>query len=348
MKHLTLQGKNNLSDIYIGASIENDLLKLYTTRFSPSKVHIITDTNVAPLYLSTVSKQFDSPVSSSIITAGEENKTLNTVSNLYEDLFRNGITRKDLIIALGGGVVGDIAGFVASSYLRGIDICQIPTTLLSQVDSSVGGKCGVDLPWGKNLVGAFYQPSLVIIDPIVLTSLSDEIFSDGLAEVIKYGLIKNKTILDMILNDNFHENIEQIIYECVKIKRDVVSEDENDTGLRMILNYGHTIGHAAEKLGGYKDLTHGQAVAVGIVAASKIATKIFNIPDLTNDIIKILEKFGLPTKLNYSVDDVYNALLSDKKKMDDEINFILVPSFGEYKIKKIKTEELYKIMKEVL
>ena len=246
----------------------------------------------------------------------------------------------DLIIALGGGVVGDITGFAAATFLRGVSLCQIPTTLLAQVDSSVGGKTGVDLPEGKNLVGAFYQPRLVLIDPNVLASLPDSTFADGMAEVVKYGYISNREILTMVSQPDYKSNIENIIYECVKIKRDVVAIDEHDTGLRMILNFGHTIGHAAEKLGNYTDLTHGQAVAIGMVAAMRLSALLGN-EDLTAPLIDLLKHIGLPTELNYDREAIFNALLSDKKKFGATVNFILVREAGRAEITPIDAEKLH-------
>ena len=244
------------------------------------------------------------------------------------------------IIALGGGVVGDITGFAAATFLRGVSLCQIPTTLLAQVDSSVGGKTGVDMPEGKNLVGAFYQPRLVLIDPAVLATLPDQTFADGMAEVVKYGYISNREILDMVSAPDYKKNIERIICECVRIKRDVVTIDEHDTGLRMILNFGHTIGHAAEKLGNYVDLTHGQAVAVGMVAAMRLSAMLGN-EDLSERLIGILEHIGLPTELKYGREDIYRSLLSDKKKFGATVNFILVREPGRAEITPIGAEKLH-------
>ena len=278
--------------------------------------------------------------STASFAAGEENKNLNTVQDLYEFLIENHFDRKDMLAALGGGVVGDLTGFTAATYLRGISFIQIPTSLLAQVDSSIGGKTGVDLPEGKNLVGAFYQPRLVLIDPNVLASLPDSTFADGMAEVVKYGYISNREILTMVSQPNYKSNIENIIYECVKIKRDVVVIDEHDTGLRMILNFGHTIGHAAEKLGNYTDLTHGQAVAIGMVAAMRLSALLGN-EDLTAPLIDILKHIGLPTELNYDRESIFHALLSDKKKIGATVNFILVREAGRAEITPIDAEKLH-------
>ena len=331
---LSLTGANGVSEIHIETGLLDRAGAVILETFSPSRVHIVSDSTVAPLYLEKLEKQF------TVIPAGEEHKQLATVEGIYHDLLTAGMTRKDLIIALGGGVVGDITGFAAATFLRGVSLCQIPTTLLAQVDSSVGGKTGVDLPEGKNLVGAFYQPRLVLIDPNVLASLPDSTFADGMAEVVKYGYISNREILTMVSQPDYKSNIENIIYECVKIKRDVVAIDEHDTGLRMILNFGHTIGHAAEKLGNYTDLTHGQAVAIGMVAAMRLSALLGN-EDLTAPLIDLLKHIGLPTELNYDREAIFNALLSDKKKFGATVNFILVREAGRAEITPIDAEKLH-------
>ena len=337
---LTLKGTNDVSEIHIESGLLARAASVIGETFSPSRIHIVSDSTVAPLYLEQLEQQFTLPVTHTVIPAGEEHKRLSTVEGIYHDLLANGMTRKDLIIALGGGVVGDITGFAAATFLRGVSLCQIPTTLLAQVDSSVGGKTGVDMPEGKNLVGAFYQPRLVLIDPAVLATLPDQTFADGMAEVIKYGYISNREILDMVSAPDYKKNIEHIICECVRIKRDVVTIDEHDTGLRMILNFGHTIGHAAEKLGNYVDLTHGQAVAVGMVAAMRLSAMLGN-EDLSERLIDILDHIGLPTELKYGREDIYRSLLSDKKKFGATVNFILVREPGRAEITPIGAEKLH-------
>ena len=337
---LTLKGTNGVSEIHIENGLLSRAAAVIGETFSPSRIHIVSDSTVAPLYLQKLEQQFTLPVTHTVIPAGEEHKRLSTVEGIYHDLLASGMTRKDLIVALGGGVVGDITGFAAATFLRGVSLCQIPTTLLAQVDSSVGGKTGVDMPEGKNLVGAFYQPRLVLIDPSVLTTLPEQTFADGMAEVVKYGYISNRDILDMVSAPDYKQNIESIICECVKIKRDVVTIDEHDTGLRMILNFGHTIGHAAEKLGNYVDLTHGQAVAVGMVAAIRLSAFLGN-EDLTGRLIEILKHIGLPTELKYDREDIYRSLLSDKKKFGATVNFILVREPGRAEITPIDAEKLH-------
>lgn len=341
MQHLNLNGSNGVSDIYIANGLLEQAAEQCRQKFSPSRIHVVTDSNVAPLYLEKLRKQFDIPVSVSIIPAGEEHKRLSTVETLYHDFLKASMTRKDLILALGGGVTGDLTGFAAATFLRGVSLCQVPTTLLAQVDSSVGGKTGVDLTEGKNLVGAFYQPGLVLIDPAVLDTLPSSTFNDGMAEVIKYGCIRNKDILNMVMCSDFRSKIDSIIFECVKIKRDVVELDEHDTGLRMILNFGHTIGHAAEKLGNYTALTHGQAVAIGMVAAMRLSNVLGAPDDLSAPLIQVLQAHKLETELPYDREKIFHALLSDKKKFADTLNFILVRSFGKAEIVPIETSRLH-------
>lgn len=340
MQHLSLKGAYGVSDILIGSGLIQRTAEECIHKFSPSRVHIVTDTHVAPLYLETIRQQFNIPVSVSTIPAGEEHKRLSTVETLYHDFLSAGLTRKDLVIAVGGGVTGDITGFAAATFLRGVSLCQIPTTLLAQVDSSVGGKTGVDLAEGKNLVGAFYQPGLVLIDPQALSTLPAGIFQDGMAEVIKYGCIQNPEILHLVSRPDFKADIDRIIYECVKIKRDIVEVDEHDTGLRMILNFGHTIGHAAEKLGNYTALTHGQAVAIGMVAAMRLSNALGAPEDLVPLLSSLLQQHGLPTELPYGKQDIFNALLSDKKKFADTMNFILVRELGKADIVPLPISQL--------
>ena len=340
MQTLSLTGANGLSEIFIEPGLLGYAGEEILKTFSPSRVHIVTDSNVAPLYLEQLAQQFELPVSSTVIPAGEEHKQLSTVEGIYHDLLAVGFTRKDLIIALGGGVVGDITGFAAATLLRGVSLCQIPTTLLAQVDSSVGGKTGVDLAEGKNLVGAFYQPRLVLIDPEVLNTLPDTTFADGMAEVVKYGYIANPDILDMVSQPDYKAHISDVIYECVKIKRDVVAIDEHDTGLRMILNFGHTVGHAVEKLGNYTELTHGQAVAIGMVAALRLGA-LRGDADLSAPLVALLHKIGLPTELTHDREAIFGALLSDKKKFGSTVNFILVREPGRAEITPIEAEALH-------
>ena len=274
MKELKVNIPQKEYYIYIGRDTLIKAKEIISKHLKGNKVAIITDTNVEKLYaekLVDILRGFDTKVIT--VEAGEKSKSLETLQYVYGELLDFGITRADIIIALGGGVVGDLTGFASATLLRGIGFIQIPTTLLAQVDSSVGGKTAVNLPQGKNLVGSFCQPKAVIIDTETLKTLPDNVLSDGMAEVIKYGAICDNDLfykLEKITSkEELFENIEDIVYTCCNIKREIVEEDEFDTGKRMMLNFGHTFGHAIEKINNFSGVTHGMAVAAGMVMASK-------------------------------------------------------------------------------
>lgn len=308
------------------------------------KVTLITDTNVAPYYQWRVLNSLEKcgfEYKTHIFKAGEESKNLGTISEMYKTLADFKMTRKDIIIALGGGVTGDMAGFAAATYLRGIDFIQIPTSLLAQVDSSVGGKTGVDLPQGKNLVGAFHQPKAVLIDPDTLNTLPDEYICDGMAEVIKYGCIKDGEFFKNLSEQNAMEHIEDVIEKCVSIKRDVVSRDEREAGERMLLNFGHTLGHAIEKIYDFKGISHGMAVAVGMILISKAGENAGLTEEGTTDkIADLCLKYGLPTHDDATFADMAEAAKGDKKTAGGEINLVLLDKIGSSFVKKIKIDEL--------
>ncbi|HOO61123.1 MAG TPA: 3-dehydroquinate synthase [Bacillota bacterium] len=292
---------------------------------------VVTDEIVAPLYLAkAVSSLKDKgfKVSTFTVPAGESSKCREMLFMIYDELFAAGITRSDLIIALGGGVVGDLTGYAAASYLRGCPLIQVPTTLLAQVDSAIGGKTGIDMPYGKNLVGAFYQPKAVIIDPSLLKSLPRTRMAEGMAEVIKYGCIRDAMLFESIEKGMF--DLEWILERCVRIKTTVVQNDEYDNGERMLLNFGHTMGHAIEKVSGYSTMTHGEAVAIGMVTAARIGVK----KNMTSEkdverIISVLEKWHLPTSTDLPLEELYNSMLSDKKKLSGKVYYVLLKSIGE-------------------
>ena len=299
------------------------------------KLAVVTDSNVQPLYLERVTnslKQAGFQVLSLTVPAGEGAKCAEQLVMLWEKLMEFGMTRTDVVAALGGGVVGDLAGFAAATLLRGVDYVQIPTTLLAQVDSSVGGKVAIDLHAGKNLAGAFWQPSLVLIDPDCLSTLSDRTFSDGMAEVIKYGCIRDRAFFDLLDRCGGRagviECIEEVIYTCCDIKRRVVLADERDTGERMVLNFGHTIGHAFELAGNYETWTHGQGVAAGMNWAAQIGVGLGVTPDIVYPIQNILKKYGLPIDIPCPWDTLTKAVLRDKKNLGGKINLIVLESLG--------------------
>ncbi len=314
---------------------------------SAKKVCVITDSNVAPLYLDRVVSGLEKEgyeVFSFIFKAGESSKTTAVIVEMVEFLAEKGLTRKDLVVALGGGVCGDMAGFAAAVSVRGIDFVQIPTTLLSQVDSSVGGKTGVDLPQGKNLCGAFHQPVLVLIDPLALHTLSDHYFSDGMGEVIKAGCIKSAQLFEKIENKDVKENIEEIIFECVDIKRSVVERDEKEQGERALLNFGHTIGHGIEKLHNFSGVSHGEAVGIGMLMISEIGEKAGLTEKGTADRIKaVLEKYNMKTSDNHSAESIIEAMQSDKKRTLNGINFVMLKSIGNSFIYPVENEKINKL-----
>lgn len=314
-----------------------------------TRVMVISDSNVFPLYGETVMnslRRAGYEVHSCVFPAGEQSKLLSTVETFYRALAENGFTRSDFIVALGGGVTGDMAGFAAATFLRGIDFVQIPTTLLAQVDSSVGGKTGVDLPFGKNLVGAFHQPRLVLIDPDTLSTLPPHFFADGMGEVIKYGCIRRPALFNRLLHEDVQEHLEEVIYECVDCKRQVVEADALDKGERMILNFGHTLGHALEKLHGFSGLSHGEAVSIGMVLISKAGEQAgLTAPGTSEKIAALLEKYHLPTKTNWSMEQIVGATALDKKSAGKNLRLILLHEIGNAYIYTLPREILQEFLK---
>lgn len=335
-------------EIYIQRGIIDECGKYVRKVSKASKVMIISDTNVFPLYGERVKKSLaenDFEVYSFVFEAGEQSKRLDTVAKMYNELANNGFVRSDIIVALGGGVTGDMSGFTASTYLRGIDFVQIPTSLLSQVDSSVGGKTGVDIAQGKNLVGAFWQPSAVLIDPNTLDTLTDHFFADGMGEVIKYGCIKNSELFKTLEENNAREIIEDIIYECVKIKRDVVENDELDKGERALLNFGHTLGHAIEKEHNFETISHGQAVAVGMVMITKASENAGLTPKGTADrIARLCEKYNLPFSDNTPIENIVKSSFSDKKSTGKAISLIIIDDIGTSRIYPVAKDDMLKFI----
>lgn len=337
-------------EIYIQRGIIHDCGKYVRKVSKASKVMIISDTNVFPLYGERVKKSLaenDFEVYSFVFEAGEQSKRLDTVAKMYNELANNGFVRSDIIVALGGGVTGDMSGFTASTYLRGIDFVQIPTSLLSQVDSSVGGKTGVDIAQGKNLVGAFWQPNAVLIDPDTLSTLTDHFFADGMGEVIKYGCIKNSELFKTLEGNNAKDIIEDIIYECVKIKRDVVENDELDKGERALLNFGHTLGHAIEKEHNFETISHGQAVAVGMVMITKASENAGLTPKGTADrIARLCEKYNLPFADSTPIENIVKSSFSDKKSTGKAISLVIIDDIGTSRIYPVAKDDMLKFISD--
>ncbi|MBQ8506753.1 MAG: 3-dehydroquinate synthase [Clostridia bacterium] len=292
---------------------------------------IITDSTVAPLCLGraySAMKEAGFSVSTFAFPAGEASKNGQTYLTILNFLAEKKLTRADVVVALGGGVVGDLTGFVAATFLRGIACVQVPTTLLSCVDSSVGGKTAIDLPAGKNLAGAFYQPSLVLCDPDLLQTLPDAVFSDGCAEVIKYGMLGSRELLDKLLEKNARDQLEYVIAKCVEMKRDIVEGDEFDTGKRQLLNLGHTFAHSIEKLSNY-EIPHGSAVAMGMMLITRAAIHKGSCPAECLEVLeRLLADYHLPTETPYSAEALAEIALSDKKRAGGTLNLVVPTALG--------------------
>ena len=337
MKTLTVSLPGRSYDILIERGLL-DRAGEYCRKALPraKKLFVVTDSTVGPLYLKRLIPPLEAAgLETAIceIPAGEASKCAGELARLWECMMDFGLTRTDAVVALGGGVVGDLAGFAAATILRGVDFVQIPTTLLSQVDSSVGGKVAIDLDHGKNLAGAFWQPRLVLMDPDTLDTLPDSTFADGMAEVVKYGCIFDRAFFDFLAQRperaRLMEEIEHILYTCCDLKRKVVEEDERDTGNRMLLNFGHTLGHAYELAGHYTTYTHGQAVAAGMVRAAQLGTALGLTPaQLAPDIAQLVEAFGLPTAIPCSQADYAAAIGLDKKGAGSSLSLILLDRPG--------------------
>lgn len=306
---------------------------------------ILSDSNVWPLYGETAVrslKQAGFSVCHYVFPAGESSKTPETLISFVEFLAENGLTRSDLVIALGGGVTGDMGGLAASLYQRGIDCVQVPTSLLAMVDSSVGGKTAVDLPQGKNLMGTFTQPRLVICDPDVLRTLKPEVYNEGMAEVIKYGMFGNRDLLTRLAAEE--TDIADIIAVCVDMKRAVVDEDEKETGMRQILNFGHTIGHAVERLRHFS-IYHGEGVAIGMAVMTRGCVRLGRCPRECDEILEpLLAKYHLPNRTDLPSDDLIRACRADKKRRGNRITLIEPDAPGSCVLVPSDFEDLRKII----
>lgn len=307
------------------------------------KVMLVSDDAVWPLYGGAVRRSLETAgltVCSFVFPHGESSKCARTYLELLDALCAQQLTRKDAIAALGGGVAGDLAGFAASTYLRGIGFIQIPTTLLAMVDSSVGGKTAIDLPAGKNLAGTFYQPWLVLCDPDCLDSLPDEIFRDGCAEVIKYAVLGNAPFFEELNRTPPHAQLEHIIETCVRMKRDIVAQDEFDRGQRQLLNLGHTFGHGIEACSGFA-VSHGSAVAIGMAMIVRSAAQLGLCTAGTRDaVLALLRQYGLPVDCAYPVEQMLGTILHDKKASGGSINLIVPTAVGSCEIRKTPASEI--------
>ncbi|CUQ22547.1 3-dehydroquinate synthase [Clostridium paraputrificum] len=337
-KKLFVDLKENSYNILIEKGLLNKLGEELKNIYFGEKIFIITDENVDKYYGSKVKDELDKigyKTRKMVLAPGEKTKSFSTLPSIYNELLDFKLTRKELIITLGGGVIGDLGGFAASTFLRGVSFIQIPTSLLAQVDSSVGGKVAVDLEKGKNLVGSFYQPKAVFIDPDVLNTLPEKFYKDGMAEVIKYGCIKDRDFFYMLKSLKSREevmnNIEDILYKCCYIKKSVVERDEKDLGERMLLNFGHTLGHAIEKYYNFTGYSHGEAVAIGMYNISlKSEDEGITEKGVAEEIKEILINYDLPYKVDIKDNNkIIDTISLDKKNIGNVLKVILLKSIGE-------------------
>ena len=337
-------------DIIIKKGLIKDIGDHVKSVYKNKKIAVITDSNVEKIYGQTLKNNLEKSgfdVHFIVVKAGETSKSISVLEDVYDKLLSMNITRGDMIITFGGGVVGDLGGFAASTLLRGIKFIQVPTSLLAQIDSSVGGKVAVNLPKGKNLVGSFYHPEAVFIDPDLLKTLDKRFVADGMAEVIKYGCIRDRELFDRLDNygswENLFENIEEVIHDCCDIKRAVVEEDELDLGVRMILNFGHTLGHVIENFGNYEGHTHGEAVAIGMHQITKISEKLgLTEAGSTEQIKNILVKYNLPFEMpDIPKEETLKTINLDKKSNVDKISLVLISKIGHAFLEKIDRDDIF-------
>lgn len=354
MKHsLTIKMKSGKYPVIIESGLFQTIGKTLGEHFAGKKIAVITDENIQNIYGEFLTKQLDaSHCEWQIIAlpAGDVSKSFDTLTVLYKRLLEFQITREDVIVSLGGGVVGDIAGFTAASFLRGMDFVQIPTTLIGQVDSSIGGKNGVNLPEGKNLVGTFYQPTFVFIDPDFVETLSDYHMADGMAEIIKYACVADADLFsDLIRMRDYRDAalIDSIIYRCCLIKKQIIEPDEKDQGIRMLTNFGHTIGHAIENLYDYRIYGHGQAVAIGMQTITEHSEAMGLTGINTSAMLKeLLLEYGLPAELPQGVDKelLAQTAMLDKKRRGNKLNLVLIEKIGKGYIYSIEKADIRKFV----
>ena len=339
----------NKSQILVKRDLINNCGKVIFDTIRPRKVLIISDSNVVKIYVEQIKLQLEKlnfQIEVFAINPAEQSKSLKTVVQIYEKLSLNFMSRSDIILAIGGGIVTDVAGFISATYNRGMNLISIPTSFLAIIDAAIGGKNGVNSSFGKNLIGTFYHPSLVLIDPNVLTTLPKKELHCGIAEAIKYGCIKDKKLFGILENEKFENNVDEIIYRSIMVKKKLVEKDEFDLGERMILNFGHTIAHALERIYNYKTLSHGEAVAVGMNTITKIS-EVMGITEkgTANRLLSVCKKYFLPTENNLPFDEIFGIVLRDKKVIDGCLNLILLKNIGNGFVYKMPLEKIVSFMK---
>lgn len=353
MKSLSIDIPQNSYPIYIEKGLLSNVGNLISDIYFGDRLFVVTDENVNKYYGERLKESFEEnnfQVYKVVIEPGENSKSMQSLLYLYDKFLSFGITRDDLIVAFGGGVVGDLTGFVAATLLRGIPYVQIPTSLLAQIDSSIGGKVGIDLPQGKNLAGSFYHPKGVFIDPQLLKTLNNRFLRDGMGEVIKYGCIEDRSLFYNLFEYKNEEelfgNIDDIIYTCCSLKKAVVEKDEKDKGKRMILNFGHTLGHAIEKYFSFNGPTHGEAVAIGMYNITVHSENMgLTKKGTANDIKDILKYFELSYDIEINNwDEIYSTIFLDKKSKGDCLNIVLLNEIGSCFINNISKDEIGKFI----
>lgn len=344
MKKTLVNIPNHEYEILIGEGLIDYCAQYVKSAVKAESIMIISDTNVAPIYLEKVEKSLEDAglrTAAHIFPAGEKYKTIDTVVAMVEDLADEKLSRTDCVIALGGGVCGDMAGFASAMYMRGIDFIQISTSLLSDIDSSVGGKTGCDLENGKNLAGAFHQPKLVLIDTNTLNTLPKKYLIDGMGEMIKYGVIRSGELFERIEQNPDNAVNEDNIFECVDIKRQIVENDEFEHGERKLLNFGHTLGHAIEKYYNFEQFSHGESVTIGMVMMSKVAEKHGLCESgTTQRIVDIAKRIGLPTICDADLSELLKIAQSDKKRRGSTMDIILPKKIGDAFVYTLQIDEM--------
>ncbi len=351
MNEIAIQAGSSRYTVQVGAGLLQALPERLDEAYPMSWFAIVTDEHVAALYAEGFFKGMKNAGArcrTFSVAPGEGSKSMETLSRLLSELAKYGYTRSDVIIALGGGVVGDLAGFAASIYLRGVKYVQVPTTLLAQIDSAVGGKTAVNLPEGKNLAGAFYHPEFVYADTTMLRTLPDEVFADGMAELIKYALIRDEEMFRQLEQGPAVKadspELEELVARCVSIKRDVVAADERDTGERMMLNFGHTIGHGIERLCTHQGLSmsHGRAVAMGMAAITQAGERMgMTQPGTAERVVAVLQKYKLPYDISgYDQTELLRGIAVDKKNVAAALNLVLISQPGKAFLHKIDPQDM--------
>ncbi len=353
MRHFQVKFASAAHEVWVGAGLIGKLGRLTREAgLAPGRIAMVTDSNVGPLYSELASDSLRASGYEPItieVEAGEQSKSLEVLATLYDRFVAEQLDRNSIVFALGGGVVGDLAGFAAATYLRGVPLVQIPTTVVAQVDSSLGGKTAVNHHHAKNLLGAFYQPRLIVADVAALRTLADREFREGLAEVIKYGAIMDAAMLerygaslDRILARD-ETAVEQFVGDSLERKAQVVTDDEREQGRRRILNFGHTVGHALEAAFGYKQYLHGEAVAIGMVEAAKLSIVCAGLsPAEAEQLSKLIERSGLPTAMppQWQSEEFERALKLDKKRSDKAVEFVMLEKLGRAVLRRLSFDDI--------